>query len=598
MASALQIACGMRGLSWVRAAVLGGTALFPAAAHGQDAGTPSLGAADFTLTLVRGDGHALTSGELATYFSRARCACPTSVSAELAIASDAAAGLGAHAVDAQLMIGNDCDNVDATGCAAIGAAVTLSAARPATTTSVTTAAVFAAAGRSDCNATATSTRLWAIVRLDGARLSTQPSLLLTLGGAGPAAPKDVKVVSADQGLLVSWTAGGDATALQGHQVLCAPAAASPAEPRYDTCGIPSAPDGGAGPFDSLDAQFVCSELVGGGSGSVRVHGLENGRTYQLAVVAVGVDGTPSPPSAAAEGTPAPTVGFGDLYKESGGTATGCAAGGVRPGRGAAFAAVAIGLALVRVSRRRRRAAGPLIALLAVIDAGAGAAPAWAIGDERSPLVAPLVSPRRWNVELRFGPYRPNVDSEFADRGQSGRPYEQLFSTSRHLMTQLEIDRHLSHRAGTWAAGVGIGYYNVTAAALSADLQSRTGDQTGLRLIPLSAMLVYRADTLRQRFGSPAVPYAKVGLDCTLWRISDTSQSDINGRTFGWHAAAGITLDLSPLDPEAAGSMDRESGVNQTALFIEVTRYSLDGFGSGSALRVGDTTWFAGLMLEL
>ena len=45
-------------------------------------------------------------------------------------------------------------------------------------------------------------------------------------------------------------------------------------------------------------------------------------------------------------------------------------------------------------------------------------------------------------------------------------------------------------------------------------------------------------------------------------------------------------------------MDREAGVNQTALFFEVVRYDLSGFGSGSALRVGDTTWFAGLMLEL
>ena len=45
-------------------------------------------------------------------------------------------------------------------------------------------------------------------------------------------------------------------------------------------------------------------------------------------------------------------------------------------------------------------------------------------------------------------------------------------------------------------------------------------------------------------------------------------------------------------------MDRESGVNQTAIFFEVARYALDNFGSSSALHVGDTTWFAGLMLEL
>jgi hypothetical protein len=593
MASRLQIARGMFGLSWVRAAVLGGAALFPAAAQGQDAGTSGLGAADFTLTLVRGDGHALTSDELATYFSRARCSCPTSMTAELTLSGAAAASLGAHSVDAQFVIGNDCDNVDATGCVAVGSAVTLSSARPSTSASVTTDAVFAAAGRSDCSAGgATSTRFWAIVRLDGARLATEPSLLLTLGGAGPAAPKDVKAVSADQGLLVSWTAGGDTATLQGHQVLCAPAPTAPSAPSYDTCGI-AAPDAGAGPFASLDARFVCSDLVAGGSGSTRLRGLVNGQPYQIAVVAVGVDGTPSAPSTAAEGTPAPTVGFGDLYGQAGGTATGCAVAGARRDLVTPFVAVALGLVLV--CGWRRRSAGPLIALIV----GAGSAgPVYAAGDYSSMTSAPPVPPARWNVELRFGPYRPNVDSEFADRGQSARPYEQLFSSSRHLMTQLEIDRQLSRRAGTWAAGIGVGYYKVTAAALSADLQSRSGDETGLRLIPLSALLVYRADTLRQRWGSPLVPYAKVGLDCVLWQISDTSQPDLNGRTFGWHAAAGVTLDLSPLDPEAAASLRKESGVHQLALFFEGARYSLDGFGSGSALHVGDTTWFAGLMLEL
>ena len=41
-----------------------------------------------------------------------------------------------------------------------------------------------------------------------------------------------------------------------------------------------------------------------------------------------------------------------------------------------------------------------------------------------------------------------------------------------------------------------------------------------------------------------------------------------------------------------------AGVNQTAIFFEVGRYALDGFGSSSVLRVGDTTWFAGLSFEL
>jgi hypothetical protein len=166
------------------------------------------------------------------------------------------------------------------------------------------------------------------------------------------------------------------------------------------------------------------------------------------------------------------------------------------------------------------------------------------------------------------------------------------------MTQVEIDRQVSQRGGTWALGVGAGYFHVTAAALSGDLSSPSGDETGLRLIPLSASLVYRADDLRRSYGSPLVPYAKAGLDCTLWQITDTSQPNLDGRTFGWHATAGVTFDLTSLDPEAAESLKRESGVQQLALFGEYALYRLDGFGSGSALHVGDATWFAGLMLEL
>ena len=67
---------------------------------------------------------------------------------------------------------------------------------------------------------------------------------------------------------------------------------------------------------------------------------------------------------------------------------------------------------------------------------------------------------------------------------------------------------------------------------------------------------------------------------------------------GWNAAAGVTLDLSFLDPDAMRTMDVETGVNEFALFVEVTHLALDGFGSSSMLRLGDTTWTAGLMLEM
>jgi MYXO-CTERM domain-containing protein len=588
------------------ALLLAAVAVLLSARARADSTTTSLAASDFTLALARVDssGHttALTTDELATYFSAARCSCPTGVVVGLAL-TNTAADISGHTLDAQLVVGNDCDTVTSTSCPSVGSAITLSSAKLSTTQSLQTSSIFTAAGQSSCGTSTSSTRLWAIVRLDGSRLASEPSLAITLGGAGPAAPTAVKAVPASEGLLVSWTATSDASALRGHQVLCSPGPATPRAASWETCGT-STTDGG-GPFASLDAQFVCSDLVAAGTNSVRVHGLENGKTYQVAVVAVGIDDTPSAPSAVASGTPAPTYGFADVYQRDGGTGqAGCAVG---EGGSATWGVVATLAALAVFSARRRRRPLRGAALLAFAAASGLWTSAARADSSELPLSltaasgdAPdVASPHRWDLELRFGPYRPDVDDEFAERGSPARPYEEVFGSSRRLMMQLEVDRQLVKLAGgTWALGLGAGYMRAKGAALAADLTTASGDETALRLIPLSAALVYRAEALHDRFGSPLVPYAKLGLDCTLWQMSDSSQPSRDGRTFGWHAAAGVALDLSFLDPESAREMDRESGVNGAAVFFEVARYDLDGFGGGSALHVGDTTWFAGLKLGL
>jgi hypothetical protein len=322
------------------------------------------------------------------------------------------------------------------------------------------------------------------------------------------------------------------------------------------------------------------------------------------------DATSSAASDSATATPAPTRGFEEIYKDAGGTgAAGCAmAGGGSPAGAAGLAvamAVPAGLGLVR---RRRRAAGTIVTL--VLVAGHGAARAavpgdWDSGSTRLGLAqaadeppAPE-SPRRWNFELRLGPYYPDTDTEFTDRGQAARPFAEVFGTHQGLMSGLEIDRHVSHRGGTWAIGVGAAYYSATAAALSADQTTRTGGQTSLRLVPLTVLAVYRADLLRTRYGWPLIPYAKLGLGAGLWWLGDTSQASATaGVTFGWNAAAGVSLDLAVVDAEAVRTMDQETGVNQFAIFFEVLHSALDGFGASSVLRVGDTTWIAGLMMEM
>ena len=351
--------------------------------------------------------------------------------AGLALSSYAAASLGTHTVDAQLMIGNDCDNPSATACVTVGAGLTVSAARPLATSSLTTTSVFTAAGRADCAAaSATSARLWAIpVRLDGTRLATEPSLALTLGGEGPKPPTAVKTLVANQGLLESL----DPDRRREH------GARPPGAVRAGAVGARDrrlrylrrrAARRGRRPVRVFNPQFVCSELVAAGTRSVRVHGLENGRTYQIAIVAVGVDGTPSAPSEIVEGTPGPTVGFEDLYKQGGGTAAaGCATGGLgAPGA----VAVVVGALLLAFAARRRARRGPLAIVVGAGLALAGAAARAEVPDTTQPFTAradwasaPPPSARTWNVELRFAPYRPNVDDEFADRGAAIRPFAEI-----------------------------------------------------------------------------------------------------------------------------------------------------------------------------
>jgi hypothetical protein len=597
----------------------------------QTVGVSSLSSGDFTFSMSHTSTAGVTSmlndNGLKTFFTAARCSCPTDVIVALAISSDGVTKLGSSSLDAQIEVGSDCDNSSASGCSSVGSALTLSSSKSSTKETISSADFFS--GRS-CSVDSTSTRIWAIIRVDGSRLDSQPSLVITLGGSAPTTPTAVKAKTADGGLLVSWTTTVDSSTIQGHQVLCSPGVASPPASAFETCAGSTATSGD-GPFATLDSQFICSDLVAVGTDSVRLRGLENGTTYQVAVVAVGNDDTPSTPSAVATATPNPTFGLDDLYRQAGGTAqTGCA---LVPqgdtGENATWKLALLVLAVTWVRRSRPAGRRPVLAgamgtmvpplvLVMFLLVSAIAGPARAVvggatdgeisvgaeapnGEIRLGTGAPqahAASPREWNFELRFGPYRPDVDGEFAARGSDARPYQQLFSSSKHLLTQIEIDRHFSHVWGTWAVGFGAGYTKASAAALATDLSSQTGDDTALTVIPLSVSLVYRADQLRRYEQIGVEPYAKVGFDYAYWSISDTAKTDsIGGKTLGWHAAAGLSLDLSSLDPDASRLMDLEAGVNQTAIFFEVSRYALDGFGSGSVLHLSDTTWSTGLMLE-
>jgi hypothetical protein len=240
---------------------------------------------------------------------------------------------------------------------------------------------------------------------------------------------------------------------------------------------------------------------------------------------------------------------------------------------------------------------------------AAASPAVAQDDilESAPSETPLGkryhSPQHFAVEVKFGPYRPDVDSEFSGPNP---PYKSYFGDNRHLMSQLEFDWQVFRKLGSLAAGFTVGYFSVTGPSpLGNGTGQLSGDTSSLRVIPLSLAAVYRFDYLLETRNIPVVPFGKLGLDYAFWTITDGNgevAEDVSGKsgqggTLGWHASAGLALVLDWLDPDAARDFDSDLGVNHTAITFEYTHADISGLGQAKRLHVGDTTWTLGLLLE-
>jgi hypothetical protein len=124
---------------------------------------------------------------------------------------------------------------------------------------------------------------------------------------------------------------------------------------------------------------------------------------------------------------------------------------------------------------------------------------------------------------------------------------------------------------------------------------------------LAALLIYRLDEAAEHWKIPLVPYVKIGLNYTFWTVTNgdgnvPSYSGAGGGrgqggTMGWQAAVGLSLQLDFLDSGGSRTFDTESGVNHTYAFFELDHVDGSGLYRNDALRVGDDTWFAGLMFE-
>ncbi len=218
---------------------------------------------------------------------------------------------------------------------------------------------------------------------------------------------------------------------------------------------------------------------------------------------------------------------------------------------------------------------------------------------------PRESPRTMMVELKFAPFRPSLDSEFA-AGQT--PFEDNFGGSDFLLTRLEIDYQFLQAYGSLAAAGTIGYSGLSGHGILADGVEST-DASKIHVLPLSLDAVYRMDIPAIRFGVPFVPYVKAGLDYYLWWITNgvgkVPNVTVNsgrayegkGGTWGGHVVFGVSFLLDVLAPDMAQIFDVDVGVNNTYIFAEYAMSWVDDFGSASSFDFSSKIFQFGVAFE-
>jgi hypothetical protein len=246
-------------------------------------------------------------------------------------------------------------------------------------------------------------------------------------------------------------------------------------------------------------------------------------------------------------------------------------------------------------------AAAVVATLAGLTASSPARAQEAVGSDLPPETGRhhhFESPQHFVIEIRFSPFRPNVDSDPTLHGAT--PYGNLFGSTPRLMVSAEFDWQAFRipHFGTLGPGVSAGFTSISAKAPFKDTTLGISDEnTSLGIYPFAVMAVLRVDEFWRGAGIPLVPYAKVGLSYALWRASNTLGTSSyqgvigEGSSIGTHLALGAAFNLNVFDAYAAQNFDDAMGVNGTYLFAEVMREDYTGLGlQKDPLRVGGTNW--------
>ncbi|MEZ4368519.1 MAG: MXAN_2562 family outer membrane beta-barrel protein [Kofleriaceae bacterium] len=518
-------------------------------------------------------------------------------------------------------------------------------------------------------------QLWVLVDGDAdGTYDYDTTFSVTTDSEPPPVPTDFEAAGAEAAVDLSWSAPtGRATDILYYQALCAgpdglPAIAAEDRPtqRYQTvrglCNLnvdvdltgvsivtdaaarpgptpdamlPDAmlPDAGVPPvvlpeeLTQLDPTYLCGETTGAAT-SLRIEGLTNDVEYTVVLLSVDKYANAAGVYFTQPLVPQPVTDFWEDLGDRGSKVEGGFCLSVAgDDANAAGSLMLVALAGVLAwARRRRRTVVATVAVVMALPLAAGVAraddwdPYWT--DDLDGTAAD--EPVRWNVGIKFGPYTPAIDAQFA--GQTGAdpddgPYAQMFGGDTVLPT-LDVDYFFAHPYGQLGVGGSIGFAGKTAKAFAAgsdpndpDRPRADNDTTSFRVLPLAATLTYRFTWLDDAYGVPLVPYARAGLAYSIWWVrapsGDFAESypggcdpadagcDGNralGGSLGLQGAIGLAVRAERIDADAAGSM-AASGMEHAGFYAELQLAKVDGFGSEQRLAVGDNTWFAGVNFE-
>jgi hypothetical protein len=229
------------------------------------------------------------------------------------------------------------------------------------------------------------------------------------------------------------------------------------------------------------------------------------------------------------------------------------------------------------------------------------------------------SPQRFALEVKVGPYLPDVDRTYQGPGLG--PYAAVFgqtdSTGQAIdqprpfpMPAFAFDWQFVYLAGPLGLGVQAGFFRDKAQALVANPREgehlrSAADRTTFSVIPLALLLSYRLELLADRLRVPLVPYAKAGFAYSFYWTKDgagkiarnSAGEPGRGGVPGFQVNAGAMLRLDFIEPGTAKKLDNVTGINHTYVFGEYQLSRVDNFGVGRNISLGDSTWFAGLAIE-